>query len=177
MSDGKDKIKTYTKAELAAMFRYEDDCGITYKEVDGSEMAYLPDDEEMGRCTNCARYVVNRLGQGDIYGFMVEDMPVDYFYRPLSIAGGHDFAVINNRYIVDIWLSLYSGDEKQTVYDLQDPDDRALARRIYGDRKYWSWLNPKTDKFEKTTKKTAYRTARTTGIQKIKNTTGLGTTK
>ncbi|MDD5510464.1 MAG: ArdC-like ssDNA-binding domain-containing protein [Dehalococcoidales bacterium] len=125
-----------TKAQLTEMFKDERTCGICY---DPEGAAHLPSGLEMGQCTNCAWYVVERLGRGQVYGFSVEDIP-GYSYRPISIVGGHDFAVIDDRYIVDLWLSLYAGEEKQIVFDMQDPIDQDKIKRIYSDRKHWKIL-------------------------------------
>ena len=76
-------------------------------------------------------------------GFDVEDNPTSSAAQDV---GGHDFAVIDNRYIVDPWISVYSGEEDQIVFDLQNPSDHAKIEHIFGDRSKWG-------KFDKITKK------------------------
>lgn len=133
-------------AELQAIFATEEACGIYYASVSElwcqDEIAYLPSHEEMGRCTNCAWYVVDRLNEGDVWGFLSEDNPTA---THREIAGsGHDFAVIGNRYIVDIWISLYTGSESQVVYDLVKPEDGPNISAIFGDPSCWVRFDPVT---------------------------------
>lgn len=142
--------KPVTKASLAEMFKDEKACGIYYSDIyhEGEEWAMLPTHQEMGKCTNCAWYVVKRIGRGRVMGFYAENMP-NYTYEPVRDCFGHDFAVIDDRYIVDLWLSLYAGKEKQTVYDMKDPQDIPKIKKIYGDPAYWKdmskgELNPVT---------------------------------
>ena len=143
-------VTPVTKASLAEMFKDDKACGV-YVSTEfhpGEEWAMLPTHHEMGNCTNCARYAVKRVGRGRVFGFFSEDMP-NYTYDEVLNCGGHDFAVIDDRYIVDLWLSLYAGKEKQTVYDMKDPRDIPKIKKIYGDPAYWKdmskgELNPVT---------------------------------
>ncbi|WP_425263346.1 hypothetical protein [Vibrio owensii] len=146
------------KQELIDRFSSEASCGIYYEDIVSGEnkedvdpalhdsddyefYAYLPDGEEMGRCTNCANWIKSLYGKrADVYGFMVEDNP-NCSSRILNIVGGHDFAVIDQRYIVDIWISLYSNEEQQVIFDLCDQADNEKIRTIYGNPKCWSYLD------------------------------------
>lgn len=125
------------KAELAARFATEELMGIEYI----NEIAMLPNGQEMGRCTNCAWFVVETLGEGEVWGFRVDDNP-SVTQEEVVFAFGHDFAVIEGRYIVDPWIDLYTGAVNQGVFDLQDPADAPRIAAIYGDPACWSQLQP-----------------------------------
>lgn len=113
-------------------------------EYPGCEMegvTCLPDGHEMFICTNSADYVVRTLGEGGRYGFMVDNNPSVTDHEILG-AGGHDFAVIGNRYIVDLWISLYTGSETQVVYDMWDKKDHPKITSLYGDPTTWDYHDP-----------------------------------
>ncbi|MFK4136739.1 hypothetical protein ACI2KR_31400 [Pseudomonas luteola] len=151
----------FTKQLLSERFQSEEQIGVYYanfetgerrEEFKGSddeyeESAHLPDGNRMSRCTNCAHWVVAHLSTGDVYGFLAEDNPV--ICEHINSAGGHDFALIGKRYIVDIWISLYSGADDQTVFDLKDPKDRDKVKAIYGDPSRWGYCDPITKNFIK----------------------------
>lgn len=141
------------KEELESKFGSEQSIGIHYAEygsmIPAEEFseeekeqtdiyAFLPNDEEMGRCTNCALYVAEQYpGRAEVYGFYCEDNP-KCTHKAITDANGHDFCIIDKRYIVDFWVSLYTGYEKQSVYDLHDKSDQLKIRQIYGDPEKWS---------------------------------------
>jgi len=129
---------------LKQKFCSEDSIGITYD--DEHNIALLPDGTEMGNCTNCARYVIKELGRGDVYGFSTDDNPVES--EQVEAAGGHDFALIDGRFIVDIWISLYTGAEDQIVFDLLDDNDAKKTSEIFGNTELWKVLNLDKNCFE-----------------------------
>jgi hypothetical protein len=90
------------------------------------------DDSASAECTNWARQVAKSLpGRTTIMGFSSAA-------NPTAIQGwdGHDFAVVDDRYIVDGWLkALYGAD--QTVFDLQDPSDAEAIAHFYGNPGEW----------------------------------------
>jgi len=66
-----------------------------------------------------------------------------------ELAGGHDFAIVDDRYIVDPWLMEVELDRittltgkklyvNQGVFDLENSNDRQLAREIYGPSSNWT---------------------------------------
>lgn len=140
------KSVTYDKRLLNARFPNEEAIGITYPGED--QPCLLPNGQEFGHCTNCAWYVVDVLGQGEVYGFRYDDNP-DCTHEMIEIAGGHDFPVIHDRFIVDIWISHYTGWESQVVYDLHDPADSDKIREIYGDPACWAHFDPATGVMDK----------------------------
>lgn len=145
----------HSLSELRSMFATEQACGIYYAplyEHEGDEIAWLPTHQSMGRCTNCAWYVVDRLNEGDVWGFRSKDNPTAT-HREI-VGDGHDFAVIGNRYIVDIWISLYTGSERQVVYDLGNPADAPKIREIFGDPACWVRFDPVTRRILEPTRAT-----------------------
>jgi hypothetical protein len=107
------------------------------------ETALLPGGGSLGICTYCADYVIRTLGHGARYGFLVENNPsvTDYEIRS---SGGHDFAVIEGRYIVDPWYAL--NNNRQGVFDLKSASDREMIKGIYGDPDCWKYYDPVAEK-------------------------------
>jgi len=66
--------------------------------------------------------------------FDCRDNPVSNTIITNSV--GHDFALINRRYVVDHWLRA-AFTEKVMVLDLHNPADHALLRERYGDASKW----------------------------------------
>jgi hypothetical protein len=102
-------------------------------------VALLPGGGAFGICTFGANYVIKELGHGQRYGFQVEDNPT-VTDSLIDGAGGHDFAVIEGRYIVDPWYALTQSDA-QGVYDLQSSKDREAIESIYGNPACWEWFD------------------------------------
>ncbi len=98
------------------------------------------------QCTGYACAIRDKLGEGRVRvrGFFQGDNPGTIFggrdpqFDP--VADGHDFAVVDDRYIVDPWVTEFVGGIDQGVYDLLDPADRDMISRIYGDPEKWSGL-------------------------------------
>jgi hypothetical protein len=107
------------------------------------ETALLPGGGALGICTNGANYVIKVLGQGARYGFLVDDNP-SVWDGAIRSAGGHDFAMIQGRYIVDPWYALT--ENQQGVFDLTLPKDRKLAKKIYGRPDCWKYFDPVAEK-------------------------------
>lgn len=86
-------------------------------------------------CTQCAKNVVDKFG-GKIYGFWNEENPSATIAR--EGYDGHDFAVVNGRYLVDAWAThIETVPDAKPVYDLKNPADAALVRKLYGPRESW----------------------------------------
>lgn len=128
------------KAWLSELVSSEESIGATYCEEE--EVMLLPNGEQMGNCTNCAWWVVETVGEGDVYGFAVESNPVGN-KELQEWVGGHDFAVIAGRYIVDPWLGVYGGGiDPGRIFDLHDQNDQAVIRHHFGDPRCWEWYHP-----------------------------------
>lgn len=127
----------YSLRELETMFASEEAIGVYYDAAScADELAYLPSGEQMGRCTNCAWYVVDSLREGEVFGYHI-DMNPTVTDDVILACGGHDFAVVGGRYIIDIWVSLYTGSQTRVVFDLNDPGHFGRIRAIYGDPRCW----------------------------------------
>lgn len=104
------------------------------------ELAVLPGGDDFGICTCGADYVVKVLGEGGRYGFATENNPTSTD-REIRICGGHDFAVIRGRFIVDPWYAM-TVPGSQGVYDLKSAEDREQILSIYGEASCWKWYDP-----------------------------------
>jgi hypothetical protein len=98
----------------------------------------LPDGEPNAFCFNSANYAIKQMGEGALYGFYTEDNPSVTNDEVLS-AGGHNFAVFRNRFIVDLWITHYTGSTDKIIYDLKDPRDHAEIKAIFGDTEKWEY--------------------------------------
>lgn len=94
--------------------------------------------EALGTCTVTAAHVARALG-GAVYGYEAQDNPAAELGR---LEGGHDFALIEERFIVDWWASAYPALDQvhPGVIDLHDPAWAAQARAWYGPRQRWGRL-------------------------------------
>lgn len=141
----------FASEDVIGVYEADYSSGLTLQEFneegfdrDFEGLSYLPDGTEFARCTNSADYVVRTMGEGVRYGFMVEDNPT-VTDKEIQSVGGHDFAVLRNRFIVDLWISHFVGSEKQFVFDLWDKKDSQKIQELYGDPKCWSLYDPIND--------------------------------
>jgi hypothetical protein len=87
-------------------------------------------------CTGYALELAHIFGLSrvQLFGFRHEDNPTSRIGRE---AGGHDFAIIDGRFIVDPWLDDTESISEQTVFDLLAPVDAALIADLYGSSECW----------------------------------------
>ena len=141
-----------TRESLEEQFGNRDDAfwGIDYSEEDGSRFASLPDDLAYSgtQCTGYACMIAKKLGVDRVteFGFGERTGTGGLIEEKL---GGHDFAVVDNRFIVDPWLTeVESGRitartgevvdvRGRVVFDMQDAADAALIEKLYGDQSKW----------------------------------------
>ena len=101
----------------------------------------MPDDSSATCCTNYANHVRSTLGaigyEVNVVGFANEDNPSSRCAKEEFHPGGHDFAIVSQRYLVDPWVRLVACVEDQIVYDLFDDGQAAKALEIYGPRHCW----------------------------------------
>lgn len=67
---------------------------------------------------------------GVVYGYWAEDNPAAFLG---SSEGGHDFLVVNDRWIIDFWAAAYY--DEMPIHDLTK--DHAEILRLYGSRDKW----------------------------------------
>jgi hypothetical protein len=96
-----------------------------------NEKIFPGEDHATAHCGACARIIADRFG-GEVRGYWHEDNPTA---RVGEVEGGHDFAVTEDRFLVDPWLFQYYCDSP--VLDLDVPADRAEAAARYGPEEKW----------------------------------------
>ena len=121
---------SFTATELEEMFGTDQALGI-YQDEDGQSL--LPNGNAMFICTYVAEYIVEKIG-GRVMGFESDENPTSIISRSY---GGHDFAIVLDRYIVDPWVKLFENYAMKCVFDLKSDADQQLIRKIYGNRKNW----------------------------------------
>ncbi len=90
-------------------------------------------------CTAYARHIAAKLpGRVVVMGFANEDNPTARAAREQFHPGGHDFAVVDGRWLIDPWVRLVASESNQIAYDLTDPTDAATVLDTYGPVGCWS---------------------------------------
>lgn len=98
-------------------------------------------DDGLGICTVGARAMAEMHG-GKVKGYFHEDNPTAAIGKD---EGGHDFAVLHDRYIVDPWHKHMYG-HPNAVHDLKNPAHEAAIKHLYGDPATWSTVADHTPK-------------------------------
>ena len=100
-------------------------------------ISYLPNGGSAVCCTDYAAEIFTRLpGRVQIFGFANHDNPDCKIARDELHPGGHDFAVVDGRYIVDPWPRLVCSAFDQMVFDLVG-EGAAQALKFYGPKACW----------------------------------------
>ena len=100
-------------------------------------------------CTGYSCAIRQALGKRvKILGFFTEENPAS---EVAKIAGGHDFALLDNRYIVDPWIRDVESISNRAVYDTKNPADAAEIQRLYGPASAWKRV-PKAEQLADQTK-------------------------
>lgn len=121
------------KMELERYYGNERNFCLT-KKGDGCA-AEFPDGNCWAECTSWAMYVRRMERQrAKLYGFDSDENPDSEIAQ---LCGGHDFAVVDGRFIVDGWVANVEGMSKQAIFDLRDPADVADIHELYGDTALW----------------------------------------
>ena len=98
-------------------------------------------------CTGYALAIQKKLpGRVRVYGFWSEDNPGA---AVSEYSDGHDFAVVDGRYIVDPWAQEVEGCSSWGVLDLLNEQHGSAIRRLYGDREKWEELETHNAQIEK----------------------------
>lgn len=115
---------------------YSDESNFGFS-VQGEEKVF-PDTKPWFACWAWGDYVRRLHGaRAWLYGFDDLDNPHS------SIAadcGGHHFALLDGRFVVDGWLANVEGLVGGAAFDLLDPADALEVRRFYGPPEFW-WEN------------------------------------
>ncbi|WP_143214966.1 ArdC family protein, partial [Acidithiobacillus albertensis] len=132
--------QTLTKSWLDTRFGTDKAMGVIYDETahEGEGGSIFKDGTDAIACTNYALQVQQALTGHSVrvVGFNVADNP-DCAVSKEGWHEGHDFALINNEWLIDPWAKLVEGVREQIVYDLKDPEDLRLAQETYGNPKNW----------------------------------------
>lgn len=147
-------------AEMEARFGSDEALGVWFEADDGTKYlpgeldalalqigkgsvpdtsSFLPGGGSAVCCTEYACHIYRTLpGRVQVFGFANENNPSSRVAREEIHPGGHDFAVVDGRYIVDPWPRLVPAAFEQLVFDMHDPHDAALVADIYGPRDCWT---------------------------------------
>ncbi|MBW3243671.1 hypothetical protein KUV57_13445 [Epibacterium sp. DP7N7-1] len=105
-------------------------------EADPDGILMFPGGEFASDPLNWAAYARRTLGDRvRIYGFWCFENPQASIMGELRER--HDFAVIDKRWIVDLWLRRFHSGEGAGVIDMTDEHEFANVRSIYGEPAAW----------------------------------------
>jgi hypothetical protein len=125
-------------AELEAHYGSDEALGVYWDEMEGRSL--LPDGEPAVMCGACAAYIVELEGAGKVVGFYDGTNPTAHAAG--YAGGGHDFALIDDRYIVDPWVKDTGLTSTRAVFDLRNPDDADEVAWLYGNPARWDIATP-----------------------------------
>ena len=122
---------TVTKADLERYFLNRSNRFWGIKEQE------FPNGLSWTNCMGFALEIKKKLGakRVKIYGFYLKDNPTA---KSAKISGGHDFAMVDDRFIVDPWLTDVMG-ASQGVFDVQTEQMEVTC--LYGNRNKWEAEN------------------------------------
>jgi hypothetical protein len=84
-------------------------------------------------CWEAAIATRRALGEGVLFGYDADENPTALLGRS---EGGHDFLIVEERFILDFWACAYYG--HKPIYDmLEQPDE---VERLYGDKSKWEQI-------------------------------------
>lgn len=131
--DGKELDKAYYEA----LFNNEAAFGTHIAPGEDEGRCLLANGQSAVFAASYAEYIQEILGKDrvQIAGFDSERNP-DSAYAKWGEQGA-DFAIVDQRYLIDPWPSLVLGENLPVVYDLKNSQDLARVREIYGDPQTW----------------------------------------
>ena len=148
-------------AEMESRFGSDESLGVTFEMACGRRLSveeyeemfkrlgdampdtisFLPNGGSAVCCTDYAMLIFSQLpGRVQIFGFANEDNPTSRVAREEIHPGGHDFAVVDGRFIVDPWLRLVPCASEQMIFDLEAAEDQQRALDLYGPRDRWTHM-------------------------------------
>lgn len=121
--------------KLALDRYYSDDTNFGFaRSLQDGEIEF-PDGSSWFSCSNWARYTRRLEGKAaKLYGFDVEHNAGSLI---AADCGGHDFAVVHGRFIVDGWIVGVAGYDRRAVFDLFAAVNEAIVCELYGNPRYW----------------------------------------
>ena len=119
----------------------DEQMGVEFDQVDEDEVlsSFIGLDYSGTQCTGYACRIKQIFGdRAKVFGFNQSDNPTEYEYA----TDGHDFAVVDDRYIVDPWFKLVEGDRAEdetdrVISDLKDPRQTEFIKKYYGSPNLW----------------------------------------
>ncbi len=109
-------------------------------DMPGTE-SFLSDGGSGTCCTNYAAFIYKTLpGRVKIFGFANEDNPECDIVREQLHPGGHDFALVDDRFLVDPWCLLVAGQDWPVVYDSHEGEDLFTLLVRYGPPQRWTHM-------------------------------------
>lgn len=125
----RDKIKEFLRRLLAAE-KFDE-------QLEMSVWKNTPwGDISVTQCTSSAKMVA-WLFNGKVYGYPIADKDSEDLAGYDSL--GHDFAVIDDRWLVDYW-SEYVNESGPGILDMQDERDMAIINKRYKPKEFWGEL-------------------------------------
>ena len=112
------------------------------------EEEYFDQEEELwlfrnggqcGVCTDSAMRLAAQFG-GVVIGYFASDNPSAAIGEPIT--AGHDFAIIDERWVVDYWSWRVTDLMSNPILDLHVRSDRHMVHRLFGDTAQWSFTYP-----------------------------------
>ncbi len=147
----KDLAEKYFGSEEAMDISFVDPNGKAYSLDEGDQMfvdlgadanlqSVFRDGTDAINCTSYAHQVAKRFpGRTQIFGFENKDNPDCEFVLRKLHPGGHDFAIVDDRYLIDPWVRLVKGAIVDDIcYDLSDAKEAATVQSLYGPRDRWT---------------------------------------
>lgn len=95
---------------------------------------HFADGSHCSTCTSGARRVALEFN-GRVLGYFSKSNSSSIIGG--TLCEGHDFAIIDERWIVDYWSFRVARKIQSPVLDLQNPTERDLARNLFGDCNTW----------------------------------------
>lgn len=139
--------------EKALGICFEDSAGKRYSLEEGDKMyrntnietltlsSIFQNGDDAICCTNYARHIFNNSKRRvKIHGFKNEDNPTAKIVKENMHPGGHDFAVIEGRFLVDPWIKLVRMKADRIAFDMCDQKDSEYVNDMYGPKDNWKHM-------------------------------------
>ena len=89
-------------------------------------------------CTNSAMHIAQRFA-GQVLGYDAHENPTACIGLPVD--SGHDFALIQGRWLVDYWVWRVEALIVTAIFDFEVEADRLAVLRLYGDPEHWELVS------------------------------------